>query len=138
MKKLDIYHRIPDSLCEITKQIAIGTFLIKKKKNANRIILYRILIRAFVSQIRTIKISECSARICTFSQTCLENENSNWKMTKDTSIVPFCTKNVLTVKMIKRSINFLIILSTEIVQLSRLAHRKQQILPFLYIYDIEK
>lgn len=59
-------------------------------------------------------------------------------MVKDTSIVPFSIKNKLTVKMIKIWINFLIILSTEIVQLSRLAHRKQQILPFLYIYDIEK
>lgn len=35
MKKLDICHRIPDSLCEITKQIAIGTFLIKKKSESN-------------------------------------------------------------------------------------------------------
>lgn len=66
MKKLDISRRISNLLCEITKQIAIGTFWIKKK--ANRIILYRILIRAFVSLIRTIKISERSARICTFSR----------------------------------------------------------------------
>lgn len=44
MTKLDIYRRIPNSLREITKQIAIGTFLIKRKKEANRIILYRILI----------------------------------------------------------------------------------------------
>lgn len=59
-------------------------------------------------------------------------------MIKDTSIVPFCVKNELAVKMIKRWIHFLIILSTETVQLSRLAHRKRQILSSLYIYDIEK
>lgn len=51
MKKLDISHRIPNLLRE--------RYILDKKKKANRIILYRILIWAFVSQIRTIKISEC-------------------------------------------------------------------------------
>lgn len=32
MKKLDISRRISNLLCEITKQIAIGTFWIKKKQ----------------------------------------------------------------------------------------------------------